>query len=119
MANHRAAAFKEFRRRNILRAPPPTAIGVAGRTSVIGAWQLQNKITPTDENTISRQGSLHGVGDFHPQTSDIDGSTGDLDTEPITVTDPIGATRLRTDHQPASQEQRQAKAFGDRIQQCC
>ena len=119
MVNHRAATFKEFRLRSVNHTPPPTAIGVTGGSSIVGARKLQNKIPPAHQNTIPGECSRSGIGNAIRQTGDINGSPGDLDAEAIPVTHPIGPRRLRGNQQPTGQKHRQTKALRDRIQQCC
>ena len=119
MVNHCAATFKKFRFRSVNHTPPPTAIGVTGCSSIVGARKLQDKIPPAQQNTVPGEGSRSGIGNAIRQTGDINSSPGDFDAESIPVTHPIGPQRLGGNQQPTDQKHRQAKALRDRIQQCC
>jgi len=54
----------------ILHPPPPTSIGVAGWSSIVGAGQLQIEVSPMQKDSIARNRSISTVRDRFQNSAD-------------------------------------------------
>ena len=105
MFDHDTAALQELRRLSDRFAPPPTAIRVAGWTSIVGAGKLQRRPTPAQQDSVTGHCAFAGVGNAASQSAHIHRPRDAFEAKPIPVAQPVSGDR----QSPQSQHQSHSK----------